>query len=307
MKKIASFLFLPLIISFKTFACEICGCGVGNFYMGIMPQFNRHFVGIRYRQMSYDSHLGVGGTKSYLTTREVFQTAELWARFYPTQRILVMAFLPYHANQQTDYNQTFTKNLSGLGEGMLTVNYRLLDNIADTSLRNFRHNLLIGGGVKLPTARFRFDAADNQQVANPNFQLGSGSTDVLTNLVYVLRRGKWGLSADLNFKYNTANTDDYRFGHRINGQVALFYMRSVRGVWLMPYSGVFGEYSGQDSNAGISISNTGGGTTFAVGGLELYIGRISIGGSFQQPLSQNLANGTIRTYGRSVIHLTFMI
>jgi len=41
--------------------------------------------------------------------------------------------------------------------------------------------------------------------------------------------------------------------------------------------------------------------------LELYIGRIAIGGSFQQPLSQNLANGTIRTYGRSVIHLTFMI
>ncbi|WP_448518924.1 hypothetical protein [Rhodoflexus sp.] len=301
------FVFTLLIISFNTFACEICGCGVGNFYMGIMPQFNRHFVGIRYRQISYDSHLGVGGTKSYLTTREVFQTAELWARFYPTQRLQVMAFLPYHSNQQTDYNQTFTKNLSGLGEGMLIANYRLLDNVADTVLRRFRHNLLIGGGVKLPTARFRFDATDNQQVANPNFQLGSGSTDWLTNLVYVIRKGKWGLSADLNFKYNTANADNYRFGHRINGQVALFYTRNVRGISLMPYGGVFGEYSGRDDNSGVSIMNTGGSATFAVGGLELYVGRISIGGSFQQPLSQNLANGTIRAHGRGVAHLTIMI
>jgi hypothetical protein len=306
MKKIL-FPFILLIISVNALACEICGCGVGNFYMGIMPQFNRHFVGVRYRQISYDSHLSMDGTKSYLSTKEVFQTAELWARFYPTQRIQVMAFLPYHTNQQTDYNQTFTKNLSGLGEGVLMANYRLLDNVADTVPRRFRHNLLIGGGIKLPTARFRFDAADNRQVANPNFQLGSGSTDLLTNLVYVVRSGKWGLSTDLNFKYSTANPDGYRFGHRVSGQLALFYTRNVRGISLMPYGGIFGEYSSRDNNNGVSIMNTGGGATFAVGGLELYIGRISIGGNFQQPLSQDLAHGTIRAHGRGVAHLTIMI
>ncbi|WP_250631924.1 hypothetical protein [Rhodoflexus caldus] len=300
-------LFALLIIGLNAFACEICGCGVGNFYMGITPQFNRHFIGVRYRQIAYDSHLGIGGTKSHLTTHELFQTVELWARFYPTQRIQVMAFLPYHVNRQTDYNQTFSKTLSGLGEGTLLANYRLLDNTHDTLPRHFRHNLLIGGGVKLPTARFRFDVSDNQQVANPNFQLGSGSTDFLANLVYVVRAGKWGLSTDLNLKINTTNADGYRFGNRISGQAALFHARNVRGVSVMPYVGAFGEYNLQDNNNGVVISNTGGRAAFAVGGLELYIGRVSIGGNFQQPLRQDFANGTIKTYGRAVAHLTIMI
>lgn len=300
-------LFVLLIVGMNAVACEICGCGVGNFYMGIMPQFNRHFVGLRYRQMSFDSHLGTGGTKSHLTTHELFQTAELWARFYPTQRWQVMAFLPYHMNRQTDYNQTFSKTLSGLGEGVLLANYRLLDNVADTTQRRFRHNLFIGGGIKLPTAQFRFDATDNQQVANPNFQLGSGSTDFLANLVYVVRAGKWGLSTDLNLKINTANPDGYRFGNRINGQAALFHARNVRGISVMPYVGAFGEHSLHDNNNGVVIYNTGGSAVFGVGGLELYIGRLSVGGNFQQPLWQDLANGTIRTHRRTVVHLTFMI
>ncbi|MCS7018599.1 MAG: hypothetical protein RMJ87_06445 [Cytophagales bacterium] len=300
-------LFVFLTISTNAFACEICGCGVGNFYMGIMPQFNRHFVGVRYRQLSYDSHLGTGGTKNYLTTRELFQTAELWARFYPTQRIQTMVFLPYHFNRQTDYNQTFTKTLAGLGEATLLANYRLLDNVTDTLPRRFRHNLLIGGGVKLPTARFRFDAADKQQVANPNFQLGSGSTDFLANLVYVVRMGKWGLSSDLNAKINTANADGYHFGNRINGQLTLFYTRSICGIVLMPYLGGFGEYSTLDNHQGFILSNTGGSATFAIAGLELYIGRISIGSNFQQPITQHLANGAIRTHERGTLHLTLML
>ncbi|MCS6967056.1 MAG: hypothetical protein RMJ44_02650 [Cytophagales bacterium] len=306
MRKIAILCFI-LHIGTDAFACEICGCGVGNFYMGITPQFNRHFIGVRYRRIAYQSHLAPDGKATYLTTNELFQTPEIWARFYPTQRWQVMAFLPYHFNQQTDYHQTFTKTLAGWGEATFLTNYRVVDNVADTFPHRLRHNLLIGGGIKLPTSRFKFDANDNRQVANPNFQLGSGSTDFLATLLYIIRAGKWGLSTDLNYKFNTANLDGYRFGNRLNGQITLFYARNFRGISVLPYAGVFGEFSYKDTHHGAELTNTGGRALFAVAGAELYVGRIAIGGNVQQPLLQNLANKAIQAHARGVLHLTFMI
>lgn len=36
-------------------ACDVCGCSIGGNYFGILPQFHRHFVGIRYSEQSFRS------------------------------------------------------------------------------------------------------------------------------------------------------------------------------------------------------------------------------------------------------------
>ncbi|MCY7351019.1 MAG: hypothetical protein LH606_10160 [Cytophagaceae bacterium] len=177
MKKLLLFFALSPLSSL---ACDICGCGAGSSFLGIMPQTGRSFLGLRYRVKSYDSHLN----SQRLQTREVYQSAELWARWYPARRWQILAFLPVNANRQETTDGTHTRK--GLGDAILMAHYNLVNTALDTVARKVDHNLLIGGGVKLPTGQFRYEA-DGSEVANPNFQLGTGSTDALFNIIYTLR------------------------------------------------------------------------------------------------------------------------
>src|SRR5688572_32202916 len=95
-------------------ACDACGCGVGSYQFGILPQQNKNFVGIRYQAKS-DETTPFHGSQS----KEEFQTMEIWGRFYPLKKVQVLALLPYNFNrQETDGKPT---ELQGLGDGLVLV------------------------------------------------------------------------------------------------------------------------------------------------------------------------------------------
>ncbi len=305
MKKI-----LLLVLSFlllqvsPIFACEICGCSNGSSFYGILPQSHKGFVGLRYSYRSYDSHLSSPTLKS----KEDFWKAELWARAYPFKKVQVFAFVPYLMNQQTILSTGKKLNLNGLGDITLLANYNLLNTLADTSVHRFNHNLLIGGGVKLPIAKYQFDVLNDAEVANANFQLGTGSTDFIANVVYTLRYQAWGLNYDATYKINTQNAETYQFGNRFTTNLSVLYSKNIGdNLTLMPNAGVSYEHAQLDRKYNIRNAQTGGYTSWGNLGLESYYKGVSMGVNYQIPLKQNLSEGEQIANARLNVHFTVML
>ncbi|MCC5943416.1 MAG: hypothetical protein JJT94_00660 [Bernardetiaceae bacterium] len=292
MKKIVLIFALILLITSQSMACDLCGCGVGNYYFGMLPQWQKNFIGLRYRMASYDSHLGMS---EVFRTREHFQTVEAMARFYPHKKVQVIAFLPYHINKQ----ETSGKNLyqQGIGDAVILANYEVFSNKNDTT-KTLKQEVRLGGGLKLATGSFDFDEGDYSQVANPNFQLGTGSYDFLLNYLHTLRLNDWGVQADVNYKINTSNSRDYRFGNRFSGNLMLFNVQRISSFELMFFGGGYYEHSEKDTERGIANSNTGGYLMAANAGVKAYYKQFSLGFLYQKPLTQNIAQGQVYAHDR---------
>ncbi|WP_035726550.1 hypothetical protein [Eisenibacter elegans] len=288
-------------------ACDICGCGAGGYYFGVMPQFHKNFIGLRYRQASYDSHLRGTTYSDLFKTTETFYVTELWGRWYPAPRWQVLAFVPYQINLQR--LATETKTQQGLGDMLFSLNYNLFNNTLteDSIPKRIRQNLWVGVGAKVPTGASRFSESDLSQVANANFQLGTGSLDFVLSVMHVLRFQRSGISTDLSYKVNTANSRGYQFGNRVMANMAFFRLYRTGQFGLMPHIGAYGEYSVKDNDQGFLNENTGGHLITANLGLDVYYKRITAGVNYQQPIHQALAMGQIQAHARCVAHISFML
>lgn len=295
-----NFLFTLLIISsLSASACDLCGCSNGSAFVGLLPRSGSQFVGIRYRLRSFDSHLN----SVLLKTKEEYQTLEVWGRFYPVKNLQVLAFLPYNDNQQTMlYSGTKTRK-NGIGDALLLAHYNILNTFIDsTNTSGFYHNLMVGGGIKLPTGKFEYGYTDAE--VNPNFQLGTGSTDFLLSAIHTVRYKKIGLNTELGGRISTKSNSHYRFGNRISTSLTAFYTKNWGHLSIMPNIGSTIDYGFKDHKEGVLNSQTGGYTLLGSLGIQAYYKAFTAGFTFQEPLAQNLGGGELKTRPQSAIFLT---
>ena len=290
---------LMLSIPFKSRACSVCGCGVGNYHYGILPQFAKNFVGLRYRYSSYTSTLD--GSHAHQYSYETFRTAELWGRFYPAKRVQAFVFVPFNFNEKIE--GPTKKNLKGLGDIILSANYNVI-NTYDSTDRFFKHNLLVGAGLKLPTGEYR--QIENGLTVNQNFQLGTGSVDVLLNAIHTIRHGNMGLNAELSYNLNMTNKDEYRFGNSARAGLTMFYIIRSGGLTVMPHVGVSGEYFKDNKQFDQPFSDTGGWASLCNFGSEIYYRSIAVGVSWSHPGKQQLFSGLVEAGDRTSAHVTVM-
>lgn len=235
MKKINCVLSISLLlISFVTdmVACDMCGC-----FMGILPSDRRSFGGIYYRYRSFSGQ-DVNGSKSFpdggmkvmhtdhgsapvpTDGYEIYRAVEFRARYYLHSRLQLNVILPYVMND--GYESAAYSSVHGIGDLSLLAGWQLIDE-AETG--KFRHRLLLGAGVKLPTGIS--DAGVNDERYPLMFQCGTGSHDLLTYATYQLAYDKLGLTMTPLFKFNGENEFNEKIDNSLSFTGSLFYKLEV--------------------------------------------------------------------------------
>jgi hypothetical protein len=303
------FLIIFSIIAFiipGAWACEICGCGVGNSYIGILPEFNKNIFGFRYRYNSMLTHIGVGGATTYLTTAESYRTLEAWGGVNITRNFRLMASVPYSFDERSNQGITLTK--SGLGDISVSAFYQVIHSRKSFSDKLLVQSLWIGGGLKLPTGNYNpVSKATSVESANL-FQLGTGSTDFITTAMYDIRLQDAGFNLTSSYRINTVNQYQYQYGNKFSFSAQAYYKFKIeKGFSLSPNAGVLTEMGQKDTDHSIPVDISGGNLLMGSAGVELAFRKFAIGGNWQTPLTQNLANGIIKANNRFMIHFSFVI
>jgi hypothetical protein len=299
MKKIV--FIISFLFSLNASACDVCGCGNGSSFFGILPQSHFKFGGLRYQTKTFESHF----TSNLLRTEENFQSIEPWLRLYPIKKTQLILMGSLQSNTQTIMASGERKTLSGIGDLSALAHYNVVNTFFDSTAHTLDHIWLLGGGIKLPTGKFDYTMSQDE-VANPNFQLGTGSVDYIINSIYTVRKNNIGLNLDLSYKINGTNRNHYKFANKSRVIVNGFMQLTAGDFTFLPNLGVLGEYNGHDKQNGIDNQFSGGYLTTAMLGSEVYYKKITAGFSLQKPLAQDLSGSQLRLRNSFMCHITLL-
>jgi hypothetical protein len=281
-----------------SFACDICGCSSGNYFVGPFPWFHKHFVGVRYTFRTFHSVVKDDVTEF---SKDFYQTTEVWGGWNIGKRWQLLTFLPFNVNRQESDDGVMKS--SAFGDATVIASYNLLSKKTTSKSGNgVSQQLWIGAGVKLPTGKFSADEEDF--IPSANNQAGTGSVDLLLNTMYSVRINQWGVSSNINYKINR-DAHNYQFGNRFNASAFVFRSLATPKVTFNPNVGLLYESIEANKLGGLKVNDTGGRALFAATGMETTFKKIAIGFNAQLPVEQHLSNGQTTARLRGMLHVTY--
>lgn len=302
MRQVYLFLLIFLGVQISAQACLVCGCNSNSIFQGIFPANQYPVVGFRYASQDFTSHLLYHPS---LRTSERFETVELFSLFYIKPYLQIQTQLPYQRFRQWSATEAVVS--SGVGDVIILPSLRVLDHKFAWGYSSFRQQLFLGAGIKLPTGRFALSETSSTALANPQFQMGTGSFDPMAQMVYVLRTDLLGLYAQTTYRYAGNSPDYYRFGDRFNALVSLFTMKQIGRAALSFQTGFLYETMGRTSLNAVEIKETGGYSRGWFLGLDVLLGRATLGFQYNWQLAQKFGGGQFRQGNRSQVFLAYRI
>ncbi|GGI26072.1 transporter [Pedobacter mendelii] len=293
-----------LMCSFSAIACDICGCGVGSYYIGILPEYNKRFLGLRYQYKTLQTHLGPQGQITPITANETYQSTEVWGGWNIGSKFRVLAFVPYNFNKRSTQDNTGTKQ--GLGDVAVMGYYNLFNHSGTLGEKLLVQSLWIGAGIKMPTGKYEPTERLAISESPNNFQLGTASTDFTINAAYDVRLNDLGINANLNYKINTENKFQYRYGNKFTANLLAYYkFRIANTVTVAPNAGMLYETAEKDvESKKYSVDVSGGYSLSAVAGVEVAMKGLSFGANYQNVRAQDLAGGRAYAGNRLMLHVS---
>lgn len=303
-------IFLLIIHSTVSFACDNC-----NIFLNISPNDYRNSFGFyyhtRYLSGTYNElgqmTLKHGGIEtSELLNKKVedlYSTYELRGTFYLREKWKTLITLPVVDNtQKIDGLAKF--RIKGIADPIIVQTYQVYNTKESAdSTEKVIHRFALGGGLKVPLGSI--DKTYAYGKPNLDLQPGSGSWDFLFVSTYSLRYKSFGVSSNLNVKFNSYNKDNYRYGNTLNFSGNVFYIQPIKDVVFMPFTGAYVERFEKDYEHSI-INDSGGATIFGNLGLKVYKGSWSLNAQYQKVLSTNLNGETqLFTINRTTVGLNY--
>jgi hypothetical protein len=298
MKKLLFIILIGVSIQ-SSLACDICGCSTGNYFLGPTPQFNNHFIGLRYSFRSFNTVLKADNTQF---SNDFYQTTELWGGYRIKPWFQVLAFVPFNSNASVSDDGKRTK--SGLGDITLLGNFKVFNNnswLRDTL--SVRQQLWLGGGVKLPSGKFSIDTAE--VVSSANSQLGTGSFDFIVMGSYDLQIENWGLTSNVSYKINQS-ASAYKFGDRFSAGLFAFRTFYSKKMTFSPNLGLLYENLSPNKMNEKKVDSTGGNDLLGVVGIENRFDKVIIGLNVQLPLMNNISDNQTTIKMRAMAHITYV-
>lgn len=289
MKYIFTWLLISLGVS--GWACDNC-----NIYLNINPNDFYHNFGIRLRSRFHEGTFNEvgslmlkhgGGTPQYVnsTIKENYQRIEFAGTYYWNLKWNTQVIVPFVQNTQ-EINDAVHYFVQGFGDVTVLQNYIVFNtkNLSDSI--KFKHRFTVGAGIKMATGRT--DVVRPTGVPNIDLQPGTGSWDAIGSATYIAMYQKMGLNMNANYKWNTANHDEFRYGNTLNVTMNLFRFFSLSKTKIMPSLGLYGELFDADAQNGEELIDSGGQTWMMNGGLSIFVKRINLQFNYQRTFASNL-------------------
>ncbi|PWJ99157.1 hypothetical protein BC749_104315 [Flavobacterium araucananum] len=295
---ISAFTFQRLAMT-EDFDCDACGCSASGGSMGFGSMLNNNFVGLRYLKQSYTSRDGIFANSPWID--ETFNTIQAWGRIPITEKIQISALVPYHFNERE--LTAGTENISGLGDITVMALYTVFETKKDSTF--FSHKINLGGGVKIPTGKFK--EANNLGSVNQSFQLGTGSWDFPVVSEYIIKHKNLGLNTTMNYIFKTENSKNYQYGDQFNYAGTFFYLFDLKSVQIVPQAGLAGEVYQTNKQHSLDLPNTAGDILFSKFGIEAGKDKFSVGVNVMLPINQNLSSGNMEANYRWSVNLNYTL
>lgn len=292
----------PLLSS----ACDLC-----SVYLGINPKDYTNSFGLvnrfrvfemeRQRTVTYNTsnaklnHLSTIPTDVDTETeqfKETYMTYDLWAKVFINKLWQINASVSFSDNYQY-YNDETVNNVSGVGDFLVLSKHQLYNTKATSDTVKFRHRLIVGGGVKLPTGSFNKQGMLRE--IDHHLQPGTGSVDFIGLIEYLVRYNNTGINANVVYRYNTANRNDFRFANRFNYDISIFHLFDKRKLKWMPTTGIAFESSLRDELNNTRFLGSGGEALFLTFGAKLFYQNVSLGLTcFSKPIHEDLYDAPLQ-------------
>jgi len=257
-----------------TSECDFCMCSQGISPLEMGGSAIRYDV--RYTELSREYSNGARVANS-TNMFESYFTNQLSFIYHIADAVTASLIVPYaHKNESfvNPINSPFAISNTGPVDISLLARYNL---IAEHSFGNTRIFSLTGG-VKF--ANGSTSLTDQGQPADPDVQLGTGTTDFFAGAGYLLGFENWSLGADLlgGIRGFGGGASGHVYGDNLNYDVTARYRiyqtevnrPSIFSPTVFAALGIRGEWRGYELQDGVRIDNSGGDVTYIAPGIQIF-------------------------------------